>query len=61
MNTPLYTTCRMCGRKLKSEESQIIGFGPTCYAKYKARQRKKTRLIIFGDGDDETTGGTGKQ
>lgn len=60
-NEPVFTTCKMCGRKLKSEQSQIHGFGPTCYAKYIRMQRKKKRLISFGDLHDTSTGGISKE
>lgn len=23
--------CKRCGRKLKSNESKLLGYGPTCY------------------------------
>jgi len=36
----LYKTCRRCGRKLKSRESRLVGFGPVCYRKYLESQRK---------------------
>lgn len=29
-----FEVCRRCGRKLKSKESKILGFGPNCYKKY---------------------------
>lgn len=56
----VYTTCRMCGRKLKSEESRVLGFGPTCYAKYKKQMRRKKRLIENGVLHDEAAGGVSK-
>lgn len=29
-----YEICKRCGRKLKSQESKILGYGPSCYKKY---------------------------
>ena len=26
--------CQRCGRRLKTEESKTIGFGPSCYKKH---------------------------
>lgn len=26
--------CQRCGRRLKTEESKAIGFGPSCYKKH---------------------------
>lgn len=33
--------CRRCGRKLKSDESKALGFGPTCYKRF----MEETKLI----------------
>ena len=58
----IYTTCRLCGRKLKSAESQILGFGPTCYSHYKKQHARKKKLIDFdGEHYDEVPGGLSKQ
>ena len=32
----LHEYCLRCGRKLKSEESKLLGFGKTCWEKYNA-------------------------
>lgn len=37
--------CFRCGRLLKSEESMILGFGPTCYKKWVEEKPKLKRLI----------------
>ena len=29
-----YEICKRCGRKLRSKESKILGYGPNCYKKY---------------------------
>ena len=57
----IYTNCQMCGRKLKSEESKLLGFGPTCYSRYLQRRAKKKKLINFGESHDEISGGLSKQ
>lgn len=58
MSEKLYRTCRYCGRKLKSEESQLIGFGPICYKRYKLAKVRKRKLILFEENDDKGSGGT---
>lgn len=30
-----YTKCIKCGRRLRTKESQELGFGPVCYKKWK--------------------------
>lgn len=57
MTIKLYKTCRYCGRKLKSEESQLLGFGPICYKRYKLSKLRKRRLILFEENDDKDAGG----
>ena len=37
--------CFRCGRILKSEESMVLGFGPTCYKKWVEEKPKLKRLI----------------
>lgn len=39
-----YLVCIRCGRKLKSEESKQLGFGPTCYKKWKNETLSKKLL-----------------
>lgn len=38
-----YEYCLRCGRKLKSEESRIIGYGKICLEK--AKRKNKTTLF----------------
>ena len=38
--------CRRCGRRLKSLESQKLGMGPTCYAKWLAENGHKKLIQI---------------
>ena len=40
MDTIIYTHCIRCRRKLKTKESQELGFGPTCYKKWEAEAKK---------------------
>lgn len=37
----LHPLCFRCGRKLRSEESQKLGMGPTCYRKWQNEQNTK--------------------
>lgn len=34
MNDLKQTTCKRCGRKLRSEKAIELGMGPTCFRKY---------------------------
>lgn len=36
--------CKRCGRKLKNNESQLLGFGPSCYRKYLKEQYNKRKV-----------------
>lgn len=38
--------CRRCGRRLKSLESQKLGMGPVCYAKWLAESGQKKLFQI---------------
>ena len=35
-----YTKCLKCGRRLKTLESQTLGFGPVCYKKWQEESDK---------------------
>ena len=40
--------CRRCGKKLKNNESQLLGYGPSCYKKYlkETIKTKKARRLF---------------
>lgn len=40
--------CKRCGRRLKNNESQLLGYGPSCYKKYlkEQRGRRKDRRLF---------------
>lgn len=38
--------CRRCGRRLKSLDSQKLGMGPMCYAKWLAESGQKKLFQI---------------
>lgn len=38
--------CRRCGRRLKSLDSQKLGMGPVCYAKWLAESGQKKLFQI---------------
>lgn len=38
--------CRRCGRRLKSLDSQKLGMGPVCYAKWMAESSQKKLFKI---------------
>lgn len=35
--------CKRCGRKLKNNESQLLGYGPGCYKKYVKEENKRAK------------------
>ena len=37
----LYTHCLRCGRKLKNEEAQKLGYGPICIKKIPKKQENR--------------------
>ena len=39
MKEELYTYCLRCGRKLRSYESQKLGFGKICYNKWESETK----------------------
>lgn len=44
----LYDKCLRCGRTLKSDTSQILGYGPSCYKKVlKENQPKSKPLFVL--------------
>ena len=46
----LYDRCFRCNRQLKSLESKKLGFGPTCYKKWKSNE-SLLKPLIGGDFD----------
>lgn len=38
--------CRRCGRKLKSDKSKTLGFGPTCYKKFMEESKLIPLFVI---------------
>ena len=53
MNERRYTVCKVCGRKLKSEQSQILGMGTVCYSKWQKQKRHKPLWERRGDNERE--------
>lgn len=41
MNNLEQTTCKVCGRKLKSPKAIELGMGATCFKKYMSNTHKK--------------------
>ena len=48
--TELHEKCLRCGRKLKTEESKILGFGKICWEKYTAEDNFQ-QLFEVGDNN----------
>ena len=46
-----YNYCLRCGRKLKSKEARLRGYGKTCYAKCKLSIKVKP-LVVIGENMD---------
>lgn len=42
--------CSLCGRKLKNEKSQEIGYGPVCYRKIFGSSLKRQNIRDRGRG-----------
>lgn len=42
---PLYKNCRRCGKKLRSLDSQKLGYGKICYKKYCTEDKYRMRLF----------------
>ena len=40
-NRKVYTHCLRCGRKLKSDEAQLLGYGRVCFKKAKLDCQEK--------------------
>lgn len=51
MNELNQTTCKRCGRKLKSEKAIEIGMGAICWKKYQAENNHKKlwKELILND------------
>lgn len=41
MNNKEYDKCLRCGRKLKSAENRLRGYGETCWKKVEVKQKKR--------------------
>lgn len=50
MNELEQTTCKRCGRKLKTETSIKLGMGKTCFKKWQ-QENKHKKLICFVNND----------
>ncbi len=54
-----YIYCRRCGRRLKSPQSKILGYGTNCYKKVNACRKKISILdksyILYGERRDTET------
>lgn len=46
-------TCSLCGRKLKNEKSQEIGYGPVCYRRMFGSPLKRQRIRDRGGGGED--------
>ncbi len=44
-------TCSLCGRKLKNEKSQEIGYGPVCYRRLFGSTSGRQRIRDRGGGN----------
>ena len=37
--------CTRCGRKLKDNQSRVLGMGPTCYQQFRASRNRQINLF----------------
>lgn len=51
MNELNQTTCKRCGRKLKSKEAIEIGMGAVCWKKYQQEKNHKKLWKVRNDYD----------
>ena len=42
-----FERCKRCGRKLRNNESQLLGFGPGCYKKHIKEQNKRIKCRML--------------
>lgn len=42
----MYIYCLRCGKRLKTSESRVLGYGPVCYEKHKKETHSKTLLRV---------------
>lgn len=45
MSDTRYIKCKRCNRPLKTEEAQILGYGPICYKKQQEYKKPKKGLF----------------
>ncbi len=46
-------TCSLCGRKLRSEKSRGIGYGPVCYRRMFGSSLKRQRIRDRGSSGED--------
>ena len=49
----LYEVCLRCGRKLKNEESKILGYGQVCFQKANAEKTTKPLFDLSNNNSDK--------
>lgn len=49
-----FDRCLRCGRRLKSMEHRLLGYGPSCYQKMKKGRLRKKLIIEVVQGDKQT-------
>lgn len=42
-----FERCKRCGRKLKNNDSQLLGYGSGCYKKYIKESKKMKSRRLF--------------
>ncbi len=52
-----YENCLRCGRKLKTPESKILGFGKVCYEKYNSEAKYKELFHLEMSNNESINGG----
>ena len=54
MNGMKQTTCKRCGRKLRSPETIELGMGAVCWKKYQSENNHKKLWNGWEENDDES-------
>ena len=54
MNSMKQTTCKRCGRKLRSPEAIELGMGAVCWKKYQSENNHKKLWNGWEENDDES-------
>ncbi len=55
MSSLIFSNCKRCGRAIKNQKAQAIGYGKVCYAKHQAEQALKNGITRGEAGQESLT------